>query len=371
MPAKRGSARDALDADGDTTTSLYSDASSATRRPELERAEAVFSTRCRPQFREEDEANRVFLVPAEPGPPSPAWRPAALTLLTLCLALLLGLAALGFAFFQFYELSITQQDTISHKEERLGNLSRQLQALQTQNRELMETLQRVAEKLCRELHNKTGEHKCSPCPDSWKWHGDKCYQFSKESKSWQGCEYFCFTANSTMLKINTQEVLDLALPQSYSEFFYSYWTGLSRNGSGKAWLWIDGAPYSPELFQQPEKQRLCDHPQWKGFLQRLQRAEAVCMREDSSPGDAREAPVASPSCAIRLSQDATCTSTAEVTADDTITARLHGLVARTVTNTYLRMDVQAHSLAAYQGKPTPGPEESPVPSGGAAPTTNP
>ncbi|EHA99594.1 C-type lectin domain family 1 member A [Heterocephalus glaber] len=37
--------------------------------------------------------------------------------------------------------------------------------------------------------------------------------------------------------------------QSYSEFFYSYWTGLSRNGSGKTWLWMDGAPYSFELFE--------------------------------------------------------------------------------------------------------------------------
>ncbi|KAI5947726.1 C-type lectin domain family 1 member A [Manis javanica] len=52
-----------------------------------------------------------------------------------------------------------------------------------------------------------------------------------------------------MLKINTQEVLEFALPQSYSEFFYSYWTGLSRNGSAKAWLWVDGAPYSSELFE--------------------------------------------------------------------------------------------------------------------------
>uniref|UniRef100_A0A8C9E0E1 C-type lectin domain family 1 member A n=1 Tax=Phocoena sinus TaxID=42100 RepID=A0A8C9E0E1_PHOSS len=93
------------------------------------------------------------------------------------------------------------------------------------------------------------EHRCSPCPEKWKWHGDKCYKFYEESKSWQGCEYFCIAENSTMLKINTQEVLEFAMPQSYSEFFYSYWTGLSRNGNGKAWLWMDGAPYSHELFE--------------------------------------------------------------------------------------------------------------------------
>ncbi|XP_006192238.2 C-type lectin domain family 1 member A isoform X1 [Camelus ferus] len=222
MQAKGSSARDMLDADADTTTSLRSGASSATQRPE----------------------------PGRTGHrPSSAWRPVALVLLTLSLVLLTGLAALGLVFFQFYQLSNAQQDSISQKEERLGNLSRQLQSLQTQNRKLAETLHHVAEKLCRELYNKTGEHRCSPCPEMWKWHGDKCYQFYKESRSWQGCEYFCIAENSTMLKINTQEVLDFAMPQSYSEFFYSYWTGLSRNGSGKAWLWMDGAPYSSELFE--------------------------------------------------------------------------------------------------------------------------
>lgn len=41
------------------------------------------------------ETASLLLFPAEQPPPSLAWRPAALTLLTLCLVLLLGLAALG------------------------------------------------------------------------------------------------------------------------------------------------------------------------------------------------------------------------------------------------------------------------------------
>ncbi|KAM9230060.1 C-type lectin domain family 1 member A isoform 1-T1 [Dugong dugon] len=222
MHTKYSSTRDMLGDDGDAALSLHSLASTTTRRPGPEHTEHQA--------------------------PSSAWRPAALTLVTLCLVLLTGLAALGLLFFQFYRLSITQQDSISQKEERLGNLSQQLQSLQAQNRKLAETLQLMAEKLCRELYNKTGEHRCSPCPEKWKWHGDKCYQFYKESKSWQGCQYFCIAENSTMLKINTQEVLEFAMPQSYSEFFYSYWTGLSRNGSVKAWLWMDGTHYSSELF---------------------------------------------------------------------------------------------------------------------------
>uniref|UniRef100_A0A2K6EG75 C-type lectin domain-containing protein n=2 Tax=Propithecus coquereli TaxID=379532 RepID=A0A2K6EG75_PROCO len=181
MQAKFSSTRDMLDDDGDTTMSLHSRASAAARRPEPGHTEH--------------------------GTLSPAWRPVGLTLLALCLVLLIGLAVLGLVFFQFYQLSNTQQDSISQKEERLGNLSRQLQSLQAQNRKLAETLQRVAEKLCRELYNKTGGHRCSPCPEKWKWHGNKCYQFYKEIRSWQGCEHFCIAENSTMLKINTQEVL--------------------------------------------------------------------------------------------------------------------------------------------------------------------
>uniref|UniRef100_A0A8C0ZXH3 C-type lectin domain family 1 member A n=2 Tax=Castor canadensis TaxID=51338 RepID=A0A8C0ZXH3_CASCN len=182
MQAKYSSSRDMLNDDGDTSMSLNSLSLSTTRQREHWHTEH--------------------------GTPSSAWRPVALTLLTLCVMLLIGLTALGLVFFQFYQLSNTQQDNISQKEEMLGNLSLQLQSLQVQNRKLAETLQHVAEKLCRELHNKSEGHKCSPCPEKWKWHGDKCYQFYKESKSWQGCEYFCIAENSTMLRINTQEVLD-------------------------------------------------------------------------------------------------------------------------------------------------------------------
>lgn len=223
MQAKYSSTRDMLDDDWDATMSLHSQAPSTPRRPEPRQA--------------------------EPKTSSSAWRPVALTLLTLCLVLLIGLAALGLVFFQYYQLSNNQQDSISRKEERLGNFSKEVQSLQAQNRKLAETLLHVAVKLCRELYNKTGGHQCNPCPEKWKWHGDRCYQFYKESRSWQGCEYFCFSENSTMLKINTQEVLEFAMPQSHSEFFYSYWTGLSRNSSGKMWLWTDGAPFNFELFE--------------------------------------------------------------------------------------------------------------------------
>ncbi|XP_032110248.1 C-type lectin domain family 1 member A isoform X2 [Sapajus apella] len=189
MQAKYSSTRDMLDDDEDTTMSLYSQASATTRRPE---------PRC--------------------------------------------------TVFQYYQLSNTHQATISHMEERFGNISRQFQSLQVQNTKLAESLQHVAKKLCRELYNKAGAHRCSPCPEQWKWHGDNCYQFYKDSKNWEDCKYFCLSENSTMLKIDTKEELEFAMSQSYSEFFYFYWMGLFRPGGGKVWLWMDGTPYTSELF---------------------------------------------------------------------------------------------------------------------------
>nr|XP_010343387.2 C-type lectin domain family 1 member A isoform X5 [Saimiri boliviensis boliviensis] len=91
-------------------------------------------------------------------------------------------------------------------------------------------------------------HRCNPCPEQWKWHGDNCYQFYKDSKNWEDCKYFCLSQNSTMLKIDTKEELEFAMSQSYSEFFYFYWIGLFRPGGGKVWLWMDGTPYTSELF---------------------------------------------------------------------------------------------------------------------------
>ncbi|XP_001372123.1 C-type lectin domain family 1 member A isoform X1 [Monodelphis domestica] len=222
MQAKYNSTLDMLDDDGETTLSLRSQALTIAPRPESKNS----------------------------GYPttSPTWRPVALILLTLCLLLLIGLGVLGLEFFQIIQLSNTQKDILTQKEEKLGNFSRQLHSLQTQNRKLTDTLQHLAKKLCRELYNKTGEHRCSPCPKKWKWHKDNCYCFFKESNTWQGCEHFCTAENSTLLKIETQDVLEFVMPHSYSQFFYSYWTGLSRNGTGNPWLWMDGSLHSSNLF---------------------------------------------------------------------------------------------------------------------------
>lgn len=99
MQAKHSSTRDMLGADGGTTMSLCSRASTTSHHPEC--------------------------GGTEHWPPSSVWCPVALTLLLLFLVLLIGLAVLGVVFFQFYQLSDIQTDSFSKMEERLGNLSQQ------------------------------------------------------------------------------------------------------------------------------------------------------------------------------------------------------------------------------------------------------
>ncbi|XP_042528572.1 C-type lectin domain family 1 member A, partial [Dipodomys spectabilis] len=198
-------------------------------------------------------ASQAFTLAGQPQPKPAehkagcaAWRALALALLTLCLVLMVGLVALGLVFLQFYQLSNSQRGSLSEMEERLGNLSGALQALRAHSRALAGSLQRVAERLCRELYDKRAGHRCSPCPDTWWWQGARCYKFSGESRSWQGCQSYCEAESASMLKIDTQDALAEARRRSYSEFFDSYWTGLARRAGG-AWLWADGTALAPRL----------------------------------------------------------------------------------------------------------------------------
>uniref|UniRef100_A0A663EFF1 Natural killer cells antigen CD94 n=1 Tax=Aquila chrysaetos chrysaetos TaxID=223781 RepID=A0A663EFF1_AQUCH len=82
-------------------------------------------------------------------------------------------------------------------------------------------------------------HKCIPCPENWLQYGENCYHFSKEWKTWQESKAQCSTLESRLLKIESKEEL------SYSS--YSFWIGLSHNGSEGPWLWEDGSAFSPDL----------------------------------------------------------------------------------------------------------------------------
>ncbi|XP_034619335.1 C-type lectin domain family 1 member A-like [Trachemys scripta elegans] len=125
------------------------------------------------------------------------WRLAALTLLTLCLALMVGLLALGSLFFQV--ISICQEENVKLKEKE--------KALQTN---FSSRLQEIRDSLCLEgeAKNKNNGMSCILCPTNWQQMGDNtCYYNSSEKKTWNGSRNFCASQNSTLLMIKDKEKL--------------------------------------------------------------------------------------------------------------------------------------------------------------------
>nr|XP_009509650.1 PREDICTED: C-type lectin domain family 7 member A-like [Phalacrocorax carbo] len=92
-------------------------------------------------------------------------------------------------------------------------------------------------------------HKCIPCPENWLQYGESCYHFSKQWKTWEESKAQCSALESRLLKIESKEELDFAMRSAQSYSSYSFWIGLSRNGTERPWLWEDGSAFSPDLFQ--------------------------------------------------------------------------------------------------------------------------
>uniref|UniRef100_A0A8C3B8Z8 C-type lectin domain-containing protein n=1 Tax=Cairina moschata TaxID=8855 RepID=A0A8C3B8Z8_CAIMO len=92
-------------------------------------------------------------------------------------------------------------------------------------------------------------YKCTPCPETWLQYGENCYYFSKEWKTWQESKARCSALESRFLKIESKKELDFVMQSAQSYGSYSFWTGLSHNGSEGPWLWEDGSAFSTDLFQ--------------------------------------------------------------------------------------------------------------------------
>uniref|UniRef100_A0A8B9BYW5 C-type lectin domain-containing protein n=1 Tax=Anser brachyrhynchus TaxID=132585 RepID=A0A8B9BYW5_9AVES len=86
-------------------------------------------------------------------------------------------------------------------------------------------------------------------PSSLDPYGENCYYFSKEWKTWQESKARCSALESRFLKIESKKELDFVMQSAQSYSSYSFWTGLSHNGSEGPWLWEDGSAFSTDLFQ--------------------------------------------------------------------------------------------------------------------------
>uniref|UniRef100_A0A8C2QQJ7 C-type lectin domain-containing protein n=1 Tax=Capra hircus TaxID=9925 RepID=A0A8C2QQJ7_CAPHI len=176
---------------------------------------------------------------------------AALGLLTLCLMLLIGLVTLGIMFLQMSsEINsdsdkLTQLQKITHQQQ--DNLSQRLSEYRNFPME-EEFLKSQISKLI--IH--TSDHKCNPCPKTWKWYQTGCYYFAiNEEKTWPNSRKNCMDKNSTLVKTDSLEEKDFLRSQPLPEFPF-FWLGLSWDPSGRSWLWEDSSRPSPSLFSANE-----------------------------------------------------------------------------------------------------------------------
>ncbi|XP_038176688.1 C-type lectin domain family 12 member B isoform X2 [Arvicola amphibius] len=191
---------------------------------------------------------------------SSIWRGAALSLMTLCLVLLMGLVTLGIMFLQMSNdinsdsEKSSQLQKIIHPQQ--DNLSEPLNistkdptedSLQSQISALLERQGQMATKLCKEFLTHTSDHKCNPCPKKWQWHGNSCYYFTvQEEKSWSDSRKDCTDKNATLVKIDSIKERDFLQTQPSLTLSF-FWLGLSWNSTGRHWLWEDGSSPSPIL----------------------------------------------------------------------------------------------------------------------------
>ncbi|XP_043369790.1 C-type lectin domain family 12 member B-like isoform X2 [Dermochelys coriacea] len=174
-------------------------------------------------------------APEEKGRPAsfPIWRLAALTFLTLCLALLVGLLALGIVFFQ----------VSSDFQKQIGNLKQNQETLQTSS---SKRLQDMKDNLCLkgEEKNKNNGPNCILCPANWQWMGgDTCFYISREKRPWKQSREFCSLQNSTLLMLQDKEKLNHVPPRETRD---NYWFGLSCKSEGDGWHWEDGSAFSAQ-----------------------------------------------------------------------------------------------------------------------------
>nr|XP_008532996.1 PREDICTED: natural killer cells antigen CD94 [Equus przewalskii] len=94
--------------------------------------------------------------------------------------------------------------------------------------------------------------RCHSCPKNWVWFRCGCYYFSKEGLTWRESQRACSSLNSSLIKINREEMHFFSL----KSFF---WIGVYHNGIGKHWLWENDSILSSDMFSPPtpQKEQLC------------------------------------------------------------------------------------------------------------------
>uniref|UniRef100_A0A4W2FLX6 Killer cell lectin-like receptor subfamily E member 1 n=1 Tax=Bos indicus x Bos taurus TaxID=30522 RepID=A0A4W2FLX6_BOBOX len=85
---------------------------------------------------------------------------------------------------------------------------------------------------------------CHSCPENWVWFRCSCYYFSKEMLTWIESQSACSSLNSSLIKINKEEMHFFSL----KSFF---WIGVYYNETGRHWLWENDSLLPYDMFSLP------------------------------------------------------------------------------------------------------------------------
>uniref|UniRef100_A0A8C6MMY7 C-type lectin domain-containing protein n=1 Tax=Moschus moschiferus TaxID=68415 RepID=A0A8C6MMY7_MOSMO len=181
------------------------------------------------------------------------WHGIAVTLGILCLLHLMTITMLGIKIFQYIQEKHQQEEVLlnlSQKYDVMQNdnyLKKQLLTKKTLECDrLNETLQQIKglgllftekkrcyqEKKSSESLPNTGKLK----EVSWWCWGVNCYYFTAETNNWMRCKQTCQSHDSSLLKIDDAEELNLLQSKTCQN---SYWIGLSFSKMENRWKWID------------------------------------------------------------------------------------------------------------------------------------
>ncbi|XP_021047462.1 killer cell lectin-like receptor subfamily E member 1 [Mus pahari] len=80
-----------------------------------------------------------------------------------------------------------------------------------------------------------------PCPENWVWFRCSCYYFSKEELIWRESQRACLSLNSSLIRMNKEEMNFFSL----KSFF---WIGVYYNETCRQWLWEDHSVLPSRVF---------------------------------------------------------------------------------------------------------------------------
>ncbi|XP_074850644.1 natural killer cells antigen CD94-like [Carettochelys insculpta] len=151
---------------------------------------------------EQQRRGRTTNPQSKDSAPAPAWRLVAGILGFLCLTLVITVVVVATNAFQIFPVPCRQQDNL------------------TQFQKIIQGWKLL-------------------CPENWFSHGEKCYHFSTETKSWLESREACSSSGSRLLLIENKDELDFIRPLTAS-----HWIGLSRATTDGPWMWGNGTAFS-------------------------------------------------------------------------------------------------------------------------------